>query len=298
MELIRNKKCSCADLSEKFEVSRKTIYRYCTILSSSGIPLYCSQGRNGGIEIMPSFNLASNYFTTNEIARMRAFLSGTEISNLDVTSRSLKDKIDKALNDAGNKKIAGNDNSIIIDNLPWGAVGLNSEKILSLESFCKTQKAIKIKYTDRNETPTIRTINPYFVLLKDGVWYLYAFCRAKKAFRLFKCSRIESIAETGEVFEKMDINLENKPWLVGGFPSEKVTIIAKYSILPELYDWLGDKIQISFLKQNAKLTFSATLNSGLINRLLCFGNKLKIISPKQLAKSLSNTCKEIEKLYY
>ena len=45
------------ELSEKFEVSVRTIYRDIDSLSSAGIPIYALQGKGGGIEIAKEFVL-------------------------------------------------------------------------------------------------------------------------------------------------------------------------------------------------------------------------------------------------
>ena len=50
----------------KFEVSVRTIYRDIDSISSTGIPIYTTQGKSGGIEIAKEFVLNKSLLTENE----------------------------------------------------------------------------------------------------------------------------------------------------------------------------------------------------------------------------------------
>lgn len=55
--LMENGKSTAPELAEKLEVSIRTIYRDIDIISSVGVPIYVTTGRNGGIQIDDSFVL-------------------------------------------------------------------------------------------------------------------------------------------------------------------------------------------------------------------------------------------------
>ena len=55
--LMENGKSTAPELAEKLEVSVRTIYRDIDIISSAGVPIYVTTGRNGGIQIADSFVL-------------------------------------------------------------------------------------------------------------------------------------------------------------------------------------------------------------------------------------------------
>ena len=54
---MENGKSTAPELAEKLEVSVRTIYRDIDIISSAGVPIYVTTGRNGGIQIADSFVL-------------------------------------------------------------------------------------------------------------------------------------------------------------------------------------------------------------------------------------------------
>ena len=60
-QLLTKKKVTAANLAKQFEVSVRTIYRDIDALSSSGIPIYASQGKNGGIQLDEDFVLSKSY---------------------------------------------------------------------------------------------------------------------------------------------------------------------------------------------------------------------------------------------
>ena len=47
--LMENGKSTASELSKKLEVSVRTIYRDIDMISSAGVPIYVTTGRNGGI---------------------------------------------------------------------------------------------------------------------------------------------------------------------------------------------------------------------------------------------------------
>lgn len=301
LTLIKHKKCSCGFLAEKFEVSKKTVYRYINQLSASGVPIYASQGKNGGIEILPDFDLESNFFTTDEIARISTLLSTCEISRIDKTTQSVIEKINHTLNRRMLKW--GTENlcdQIIIDNLPWGVSKLYNEKILLLLDACNRNQIISIDYVSRNNEQSKRIINPYSLILKDGIWYLYAFCKLKQDFRLFKCSRIENIILLHEEFNRLPRKIEEKPWLnkTDKMGEEiELCLEVKPPILPDIHDWLND-FEICFKSnENVIIKSRAVNNDGLISRLLNFGANIKVISPNSVAKKLVNVCTTIANEY-
>ena len=301
LTLIKHKKCSCGFLAEKFEVSKKTVYRYINQLSASGVPIYASQGKNGGIEILPDFDLESNFFTTDEIARISTLLSSCEISTIDKTTQSVIEKINHTLNRRMLKWGTNNlCDQIIIDNLPWGVEKLYNDKILLLLDACNRNQVISINYVNRNNEQSKRIIFPYSLILKDGIWYLYAYCQLKQDFRLFKCSRINNILLCNKEFKRIPRKIEEKPWLdKTDKMGEKIELNLKIKpiILPDIHDWLSD-FEISY-KSNESIIIKSNVinNDGLISRLLNFGANIKILSPKSVAKKLVNVCTTIANEY-
>ena len=65
-QLLTKKKVTAANLAKQFEVSVRTIYRDIDALSSSGIPIYASQGKNGGIQLDEDFVLSKSLLSQED----------------------------------------------------------------------------------------------------------------------------------------------------------------------------------------------------------------------------------------
>lgn len=64
--LLSKKTVTAKELSDHFNVSRRTVYRDIDILSSAGIPVYTSKGKGGGISLLENFVLNKSMLSENE----------------------------------------------------------------------------------------------------------------------------------------------------------------------------------------------------------------------------------------
>ena len=64
--LLEKKSITANELAEKFEVSVRTIYRDIETLTESGIPIYTTQGKGGGITLMDQFILNKSLLLEKE----------------------------------------------------------------------------------------------------------------------------------------------------------------------------------------------------------------------------------------
>ena len=55
--ILENGRTSAPVLAKQFEVSVRTIYRDIDVISSAGIPIYVTPGRNGGVQIHKNYIL-------------------------------------------------------------------------------------------------------------------------------------------------------------------------------------------------------------------------------------------------
>ena len=55
------------ELSNKYSICTRTVYRYVNFLDSSGIPIITKTGKTGGISILHTFSLKNMYFNNIEL---------------------------------------------------------------------------------------------------------------------------------------------------------------------------------------------------------------------------------------
>ena len=278
-------------LAEKFEVSERTVIRYIDALATSGVPVYSIRGIKGGYAISDEYQFDKTYFTDGEIQQMLSLLKKDE------SSKKLNGLIADKLNYLYKRKRDGSylisTDNLIIDGGNWNNPTLYRNKMETLQKATKAGKSVKLMYIDRYESTSHRLFDPYYLILKEGVWYTYGWCHSRKDFRLFRLARIKSLIKTEETFEKKECNVLAK--LEGDFDDyEFVDVEFEFSstILADIEEWLGpDAVSERGLKYIAK----ASLFGGkrLLAKLLSFGSSIKILSPAYLREEVLDECRRV-----
>lgn len=93
--LLGRKIVTAKELAERFEVSQRTIYRDIEILSTTGIPVYMTKGKGGGISILPEFILNKAVLTEEEKSEI---LSSIKAVNAISFNDSEPEKVIRKLN--------------------------------------------------------------------------------------------------------------------------------------------------------------------------------------------------------
>src|SRR5215468_3350363 len=74
--LLKVKTITARELSERFNVSQRTIYRDVDTLSLAGIPVYTEKGKGGGISLLPEFVLNKSILSEKEQHEILSALQG------------------------------------------------------------------------------------------------------------------------------------------------------------------------------------------------------------------------------
>jgi len=88
--LLNKGKTTYKSLSNKFNVSTRTICRYISALDTAGIPIFTKTGKNGGVQILNTFKINNLYFTIQE--KICLLNSINNISNKSI-KQSLLEKL-------------------------------------------------------------------------------------------------------------------------------------------------------------------------------------------------------------
>ena len=70
LTLNRKKQVTAKYLSQKYDVSVRTIYRYISILDSNNIPITTKKGKNGGIILNNCVQLNNLFFTAYSFLKL------------------------------------------------------------------------------------------------------------------------------------------------------------------------------------------------------------------------------------
>ena len=290
--LTSRRKVTAREIAERFEISVRSVYRYVEELNVAGVPIDVVRGRYGGIFIADTFKLPSGFFTREEYAAVENALTAmlSTMSDEDLISALEKLKRQQKA-DRRELSVCGN---IIVDGGAWADLGKFPQKMKVCEQAVKDSLCLEIDYISRDGEHSKRVIDPYVLILKQNVWYVYAFCHTRQDFRTFKIGRIKGARFTGRGFTKEEIDRRDIP-LNFEYTSEQlvpVTLEIAANAVADVEEWLGvDNIEPRGDKLIA--TISLADDGGLVNKILGFGGAVKVLSPLSLAKRVKETALEI-----
>lgn len=298
MILLSKRKTSRVDLAERFALSERTISRYLRTLEDSGVPILCESGRNGGVMIYDDFTLDTGFLTEAETLRIKDALLRTDTDYSDRINRAIIEKlenVDKSrthMSDAFTIK----QDELYID-CDYEQAAVLRPKIKLFASAIEQSRPVEIKYTDARGYETFRTIEPYTLVFKAGAWYIYALCRLRGDFRLFKLTRMRDVRITSKSFVKTESKLAEKLGLE--FYNE-VYVEVEFEFFPTvasgITDWLGaDAVRERGTKLYA--VAEVPLTESIYKKLLGFGSSIKVISPPELAERLKEEAALMLRIY-
>lgn len=294
LHILNNKKVTAKELSIKYEYSIRTIYRYLDQLLMAGVPLETKPGVNGGITIADNFKVNNLFFTDKEIGMIKNGLHGAQSLFAEDELSDLLDKLDHL--EVKEKEYQLSTDEIIIDGLPWGNSIDTQNKISVIKDAIAEKKVLTINYHDRSNEKTRRDIEPHTLVIKNGVWYLIAYCHLKNSFRSFKVSRIETILITDNTFERKTFSYHDLREMAPVPTNTELILEVNKKIRSEIEDWIGsDKV----VEQKDKIiaTISIPITDTLVGEIMSFGDGVKVLAPETLIMKIREKLKKMETLY-
>lgn len=286
--LINKKNVTAKELASRFDVSVRTIYRDIDVLSANGVPVYCSQGKGGGISILDNYMIDKAILTDEE--QKQVLLS---LQSVNVTGQiNVEDSLIK-LRNVFNKN---NTDWIEIDFSNWEQSHKEKEKFTAIKESIIDSKIIEFSYYSTKGEILKRIVEPYRLVFKGYQWYVYGFCKVRNDFRFFKLTRIDELSVTGEIFERrqnIDINTEYSTK-----ESEYIKVKMKISsrMAARVYDEFRKGI-IEFDGNNFIVEADIQKNEYLYTYFLGYGNDIEVLEPIEVRNKLKNLLKDILKKY-
>lgn len=294
-DLLTQRKLSASYLAKKYEVSVRSIYRYVDEMTVAGIPIDVMRGANGGVYIPDSFKLPRGLLSREEYARTAEALLAMYEQTHDPVLESARGKLTAQMKaEKFDTALSGN---IIVDCGTWGDERRFSDKLTVLQQATEKKEALSIEYFDRTGETTRRTIQPYVLIYKQNIWYVWAFCTLRGEFRTFRVGRMRTIRNTGETFERKPFTREDIT--LNFWRNEKIADV-KLKISPEKLpyaeDWLGvDNIYKKDGEYFAELILPD--DAALVGNILSAGAGMTVLSPLSLAEKVKKEAEKIAASY-
>lgn len=281
---------TATELAQKYEMSTRSIYRYVAVLSEGGVPIESQQGRGGGWRIIDTYKVKATYFTDEEYKRLIFALQSFSLQ--DDVIKSVTQKLEGLKRVHSSATVLKN-NQFVVDSTDI-SVG---DKVNVLSDAISQRQLCTIEYHSKDGVDTVRTVEPYCLVMKDGAWYVYCFCRLRKGFRYFKVGRIVRL-EVGEKFVGREFRVDSSVIQTDVLRDKElcqVLLSLDASALSATEEWLGVN---AVARVGNEYIAKATLpyDDMLVNRVMSLGSGVKVERPEKLRQAVVARCEEIAKL--
>ncbi|WP_127500988.1 helix-turn-helix transcriptional regulator [Actinoplanes solisilvae] len=193
---------TAAELAGELEVSERTVYRDVLALSAAGVPVYAEQGRTGGYRLVDGYRTRLTGLSRAEAEAL--FLAGLPgpARDLGLTepARAARLKMLAALPPGLREASERAGQRFHLDAPGWFADPSPPELLAELADAVWHDRVLTMVYRRRDEVT--RTVAPYGLVLKNGVWYLVG--KVGDSLRSYRVDRIVSVTVDDALFVRDD----------------------------------------------------------------------------------------------
>ncbi len=285
--LLQKDKITAAKLSERFEVSRRTINRDIEELCKAGIPIVTVQGNGGGISIAERFKIDRTLITSSDMQAILAGLKSLDSVSGTSTYRTLMEKLspDSTISE----------NNIIIDLSHWDKSAVE-DKIDIIKKAIENRQTITFMYHSPSGESQ-RTIEPYHLIFQWASWYVWGFCIFRNDYRMFKLTRMTNLKSTGVKCEDRKV----PPYICDKLchTKEEIKVTVKFSadIKWRLIDEFGSEKLIKNSDGSIIMNFTWSDTSSFYQYIMTFGTSAEIIEPVEYRREFNKLLKKISEKY-
>ena len=205
-QLQTKRMVTAASLSEKFGVSKRTIYRDIKALEKAGVPVLTEEGK--GYTLMEGYRIPPVMFTEKQanalILAEQLVLRNKDASLVQDYAEAIA-KIKSILRYTIQDKV-----NLLADRTQYKEAlyqERSSSNLSDLQNALTNYQLVKIQYTNKEGSSSERVIEP-FALLSAENWYLIAWCRLRQEFRSFRTDRIQKMEVLSENFKPHNLTLQ------------------------------------------------------------------------------------------
>ncbi len=298
MILLDKERISAQALADMFEVSLRTIYRDIDAINMAGIPIRSTSGVGGGFEIMQQYKIDKKVFSTADLSALLMGLSslsgmirGDELAHALAKVKSFV-PADRA------KDVELKVNQIRIDLSPWRGNSNIQPYLEMIQTALQENKLLTFEYIAHHGNGTVRTVEPYQLVLKNSHWYLQGYCHQRNDFRLFRLSRMSKLQMEEEIFTLRDFQ---KPQLdfddIWETMHTKIKIRIHKSIMDRVLDFCTYENFSPDCEEYYIVNFPFIENEYYYDILLSFGNKCECLEPLHIRTEMKRRIHDIAVLY-
>lgn len=273
--LMNKKRVTAKELSEKLEVSIRTIYRDVDALLIAGVPVFTEQGKGGGIRLDEKYVLNKSLLSEKEQEEIVVGLAS--VSSIFQKEGELLDKM-KALFQAKET------NWLKVDFSDWGSP-LNKPNFDQLKQAILNKRIIEFQYISGYGKASLRTVKPARLIFKSSAWYLQGYCLLREDYRIFKLTRIHDLIVSNQTFNE-ELNPPSLKLDEAQSNIAHLTLRFDSSVAYRIEEEFDSSLIVKDGDQHFIVQVDMPYDAWLQGYLLSYGGALEILSPQSIKKSI------------
>ncbi len=191
-----------AELSDRLEVTARTLRRDVDRLRSLGYPVHSTSGIAGGYQLGAGATLPPLLLDDEEAVAvalgLRTAASGGVTGVEEASVRALL-KLEQVLPPRLRPRVAALHEFIV--RLETREPTVDANLLSAIAAACRDGQCMRFNYQNRTGVPSVRSVEPHRVVHTGYRWYLVAWDTARKDWRTFRIDRIAGKPKTSTRFK-------------------------------------------------------------------------------------------------
>ena len=291
------KRLTVDEIAEKFDVSRRTIFRDFNALQEINVPI--TWDKYAGYGLMKGFDVPPLMFTTQELATIMVglnFVNSQVDKKLVTDAEGVKLKIKEVLPDDLKHLMDSLESRTIVD--PYQKFGMIKKEggdWYLLSSAIAQEKRVEFRYQSKSGEEKTRKVDPYILVFYEDHWNMIGKSHLRGEIRNFildRMSNIEILDEKAPHNGKVDVE-----GLIfrSDESDQKIILVVEDSVLERLKANIPAKIFSETRKNTKKIQVEFFFdNLDFMNEwLLQFGTSIFVKAPDELISKREELLKKM-----
>ncbi|MCE3031369.1 YafY family protein [Streptomyces sp. CMSTAAHL-2] len=197
-----------AELADRLGVQGRTVRRYVDQLIDLDVPVESVRGRYGGYRLAPGYRLPPLMLGDDEALAVLLGLIAGRRAGLTTAQRTANETASAKIRRVLPRHLAGRLDTLL-DALAFTdepgtsdtAQPPDSAVLLTLADAVRHRRPVSIRYTDRADRRSERTLHPYGIVAHAGRWYVTGEDASRAEDRTFRLDRIGAARTLPGTFE-------------------------------------------------------------------------------------------------
>jgi predicted DNA-binding transcriptional regulator YafY len=291
------------EISERFEISLRTVYRDVKALMEAGVPIGSEAGK--GYFIVDGYHLPPVMFSQEEASAMLTAGKLVEKMTDDSIRKAYESallKIKSVLNDSEKDHLENLQSSIQVWRMPDQPTDYPNEFMADVTKAVSHKNVLFMEYCSKSQEHTSREVEPIGIVHYSGRWHMIAWCRLRNGYRDFRVDMIKTLKNTGATFDARNLFTLQEYFhslTEAHKDMEKVVVVFNKSISKYLRNarYYYGFVSEEELEDSVRMIFLVGNFRYFCRWLLMYGSDVEIEGPERLKETMEDVVEELTAHY-